>query len=109
MTITVSYRPVIDGRRYVGLPKGIQPWFSQVTGPGDASGGNLQHVLQFNPDSDNTFQPYVSVCRATVDTNLALSGGVGRIYAEIANWEKTPNFLQVVYVVPNTFQESCCS
>lgn len=90
MTVITLVTARVDGRDYEGtLPPGIQVWQAQGRVTGDGLGGNQQMNVQFNPQSDVSFQPYVSVSLCGIQTQVAaLVGGVHVVAAD-DHWERS--------------------
>lgn len=98
----VTIPVLLDGKRYDGqepgqqagsMPPGVQRWIAQ--GEHTAVGaGTLQWRLDFNPDSNTSWQPYISVDRVTMDTTVVVLAipGVG-LTANGSGWEDNRTFL----------------
>lgn len=88
MTVTVTSRPVQDGRIYRGIPKGIKPWSWQGKATGDAGGGQINLQCAFNLDSLVSYQPYVSFCSFNFNTAIALAISDVGVFASQGHWER---------------------
>lgn len=65
VTANVIVRKQSPPLRFQGLPVGMQPFYAQGTVTGDGTGGNVDIQFLFNPNQDNTYVPYVSLCFAS--------------------------------------------
>lgn len=88
MAVTVTTTVVGDGRKYDELPPGIQRWTTGSTDIGDGTGGDASAIFQFNPQSLNVFQPYVSLSYFSLMTTTAdpLEGVLQQVNG---HWEKS--------------------
>lgn len=89
MTVTANVRVVRAPRLYQGLPPGIQPFSVQGTVTGGAGAGDIIINFLFNPESDNTFLPYVAICYASWRGTVADPVLPPMLRAENAHWEKS--------------------
>lgn len=88
--VNTDVTALVDGRDYSGiLPSGIQVWQAQARVTGDGTAGNQSITVQFNPQSDVGFQPYVSVSLCGIQTQVAaLVGGI-QVVAADNHWERS--------------------
>lgn len=86
VTGTVTYD---DGRVYSGLPEGVRPFWARVRITCDGSGGYALGYLEFNTNSQETFQPYVQISNWTGNNQVA--GITEGISLEIVqnDWERS--------------------
>lgn len=67
VALTKEVNAKIDGRDYGQLPKGVSRWTAQMpTATGTETGTATFHI-NFNPDSNVDFQPYVSLSELTMN------------------------------------------
>lgn len=79
----------LDGRPYVELPFGIQPWSASRLVTGNAGGGEMQVTFLFNPSADRSFQPYVSLHHVGIIGDVALlTNPVVTVQQNGDNWER---------------------
>lgn len=100
----------LDPHKYPNLPEGVQRWFGHAKYT-SALGGNYDFRVLFNPDSDVTWQPWVSVSRMTLKSDTAaqtiLGGGILRVGGSwedpgaIGHWVQ--NFTMVNFVDAASF------
>ncbi len=78
-----------DGRVYAGLPPGVRPFWGRVRVTCDASGGYAFGYLQFNTNSQDTFQPYVQISNWTGHNEAAgVTEGI-TLGIEQNDWERS--------------------
>jgi hypothetical protein len=77
-----------DGRVYAGLPEGVKPFWGRVSITGNGSGGYLFGYLEFNPNSQETFQQYVQISTWSISTQIAGTGDGVMLGALENDWER---------------------
>lgn len=90
MALDESVQPKIDARRYGQLPAGVSRWSLNPPAILGTTTGITTLSVQFNPNSNEDFQKYVSMTRLVIKSDIAALVILGvELSLEGNQWEDT--------------------
>lgn len=92
MALAIVSPAKLDGRIYPQLPKGMYRWTTKSpSGTGTVAGTTTSVNIDFNPDLNEDFQPYVSLSTVQISTRVAALTILGvRIKLQATDFEDQP-------------------